>query len=292
MQLIFHECDKRELALVQIRAMPFNSPSPAAFFRRGCGILPGIPCAGVDHRKSKIEKGAQEYRAHEYFELLLQPGFDSGATGQVHKATIRVTLSDGQQHSSPAIVKIAFHDFQRERLRHEYVVYKHLAKKGVKCVVSIYGLFDDVNNESSALIMSNAGISLYDRELNRNPGKISIEQVSVTREERSVCLIIRRILFITLFPRDIFKQALSEIHRAGVRHYDIRPMNLLIDDDGKATIVDFDMAKMGAGRHSRKREFDDLCLLLQGSYYPPNQFPSNATTQSSRADSDFLKDPG
>lgn len=66
-------------------------------------------------------------------------------------------------------------------------------------------------------------------------------------------------------------------------------MNLLIDDEGKATIIDFDMAKMGAGRQSRKREFDDLCLLLQGSYFPPNEFPSNATTQISRADSDFLE---
>ena len=67
-------------------------------------------------------------------------------------------------------------------------------------------------------------------------------------------------------------------------------MNLLIDE-GRATIIDFDMAKMGAGRHSRKREFDDLCLLLQGSYSQPNQFPSNPTTQSSRTDSEFLKSP-
>lgn len=48
---------------------------------------------------------------------------------------------------------------------------------------------------------------------------------------------------------------------------------------------------MGAGRHSRKREFDGFCLLLQGSYSPPNQFASNSTTQSSRADSDFLNNP-
>ena len=92
----------------------------------------------------------------------------------------------------------------------------------------------------------------------------------------------------TFIYRDMFKQALSQIHNAGVRHYDIRPVNLLVDDEGRATIIDFDMAKMGAGRHSRKREFNDFCLLLQGSYSPPNQFPSAATTQSSRADSDFL----
>ncbi|KAF8334395.1 hypothetical protein F5887DRAFT_1256971, partial [Amanita rubescens] len=272
--LIFRECDSRDLALLQIRHMPLNSPSPAAFIRRGCGISPGIPCASNDKWKSQIESRAQEYQVHEYFELLLKPNFDSGATGQVHKATLRMALADGRLLSSPATIKVAFHDLQRERLRNEYVVYKYLAKNGVKCVATIFGLFEDINGESSALIMSDAGISLHGREKKRNPGKAPVEQVSVSREER-----------------DAFKQALSEIHRAGVRHYDIRPMNLLIDDEGEATIIDFDMAKIGAGKHSRKREFDDLCSLLQGSYYPPNQFPSSPTTQSSRAESDFLKDP-
>ena len=98
-------------------------------------------------------------------------------------------------------------------------------------------------------------------------------------------------IFICTSHREAFKHALSEIHRVGVRHYDIRPMNLLINDEGKVTIIDFDMAKMEAGKHSRKREFDNLCSLLQGHYYPPNQYASIPTTQSSRADSDFLKDP-
>ena len=232
-----------------------------------------------------------EYQAHEYLELLLKPNFNSGATGQVHKATICMTSADGRLLSSPVIVKIAFHDFQRERLHHEYVVYKYLSKKAVKCVATVFGLFEDIHDQSSALIMSDAGISLHEREKKRNPGKPPVEQVSVSREERFVIFIVFSHLYSYFIYRNAFKQALSEIHNAGVRHYDIRPMNLLIDDDGKATIIDFDMAKIEAGRHSRKREFDDLCSLLQGSYYPPNQFPSNPTTQNSRADSDFLKDP-
>ena len=170
--------------------MPLNSSSPVAFLRRGRGVAPGIPCASNDNWKLKIEPRADEYQAHEYLELLLMPNFDSGATGQVHKATLRMALSDGGLLSSPVIVKIAFHEFQRERLRHEYVVYKHLAQKGVKCIATIFGLFEDVDDESSALILSNAGSSLYDRELKRNPGKMSVEQVSVSREERFVILVI------------------------------------------------------------------------------------------------------
>ena len=140
-----------------------------------------------------MEVRAQEYQAHEYFELLLAPDFSSGATGQVHKAAIRMTLPDGRLVSSSAIVKIAFHDLLRERLRHEYVVYKHMADKGVKSVASIFGLFEDIDDGSSALIMSDVGISLDERELKRNPGKIPIEQISVTREERLVFLVIRNI---------------------------------------------------------------------------------------------------
>ena len=271
--------------------MPLNSPSPVAFMRRGCGIAPGIPCANNAKWGSKTELRAQEYQVHEYLELFVKPDFNSGATGQVHKATIRMTLADGRLLSLPAIIKVAFHDLQRERLRHEYVVYEYLAKKGVKCVATIFGLFEDINDESSALIMSDAGTSLHEREKKRNPGKAPVEQVSVSREERFVILLIVSYFYSYIMYSDAFKQALSEIHRAGVRHYDIRPMNLLIDDEGEATIIDFDMAKIGAGKHSRKREFDDLCSLLQGSYYPPNQFPSTRTTQSPRAESDFLKDP-
>ena len=253
--------------------------------------MPGIPCASNDKWKSKMKPRAQEYQAHEYLELLLKPNFNSGATGQVHKATIRMTLTDGCLLSLPAIVKVAFHDLQRERLRHEYVVYKYLSQKGVKCVATVFGLFEDINDESSALIMSDGGISLHEREKKRNPGKAPVEQVSVSREERFVILVVISYFDSYFMYRDAFKQALSQIHTAGVRHYDIRPMNLLIDDEGEAMIIDFDMAKIGAGRHSRKREFDDLCSLLKGSYYPPNQFPSNPTTQGSRAESDFLKDP-
>ena len=178
--------------------MPLNSPSPAAFIRQGRGIAPGIPCTSIDVWKSKVEVRTQEYRAHEYFELLLAPDFSSGATGQVHRATIRMTLPDGCLVSSSVIVKVAFHDLLRERLRHEYVVYKHMADKGVKSVASIFGLFEDIDDGSSALIMSDAGISLDERELKRNPGKIPVEQISVTREERLVFLVIR---IIVVYPR-------------------------------------------------------------------------------------------
>ena len=85
---------------------------------------------------------------------------------------------------------------------------------------------------------------------------------------------------------------MTEIHSAGVRHYDIRPENLMMDDKGRTTIVDFDMAKVGAGKWSRKREFEHLCSLLDGEYDPPNQWESPPTSTSAKsppADDDILE---
>ena len=84
---------------------------------------------------------------------------------------------------------------------------------------------------------------------------------------------------------------MTEIHDAGVRHYDIRPENLMMDKEGRASIIDFDMAKVKAGKRSRQREFAHLCDLLNGKYYPPNQWESPATSVSAEsppADDDLL----
>ena len=83
---------------------------------------------------------------------------------------------------------------------------------------------------------------------------------------------------------------MTEIHEAGVRHYDIRPENLMMDDEGHASIIDFDMAKIKAGKRSRQREFAHLCSLLDGDYDPPNQWESPVTSVSadSPADDNFL----
>ncbi|KAJ7691963.1 hypothetical protein B0H17DRAFT_1062266 [Mycena rosella] len=35
---------------------------------------------------------------------------------------------------------------------------------------------------------------------------------------------------------------MNDIHRSGVRHLDLRPQNLLLNEAGEATIIDFDRA--------------------------------------------------
>ena len=83
---------------------------------------------------------------------------------------------------------------------------------------------------------------------------------------------------------------MTEIHEAGVRHYDIRPENLMMDDEGRTSIIDFDMAKIKAGKRSRQREFAHLCSLLDGDYDPPNQWESPVTSVSADSPADSPAD--
>jgi RIO-like serine/threonine protein kinase len=55
---------------------------------------------------------------------------------------------------------------------------------------------------------------------------------------------------------------LQEIHKAGILHGDIRRQNLLIDDWGHASIVDFDRSVKESSTKAKEQEFQQLCDLL------------------------------
>lgn len=71
---------------------------------------------------------------------------------------------------------------------------------------------------------------------------------------------------------------MKDIHHSGVRHRDIRPENLTIDDEGKAFIIDFDRAELDPTEATKARELIHLTALLDGSYIPPSGVPSERTT--------------
>lgn len=76
---------------------------------------------------------------------------------------------------------------------------------------------------------------------------------------------------------DAFMKVLRSIHRAGVRHNDIRPENLLVKEDGTVTIIDFDQATMRESRGARRRERKHLDNLLDHGDYEPGEYPSSRT---------------
>jgi len=229
---MLRDTNSRALALLRMQYSVFNSPAPAALYRIGSAIEPGRLLPDVDMGRKRRYHGTQ------YFCITVVSDIAQGATGKVHDAKIEVQTSDGHIHSIGAIVKIALDLKQREKLRHEYAVYRYMALKGVNHVVAIYGLFEDAANEAMILVMSHVGESLV-----KQPHYREHRQVKLTEEEQNA-----------------FKAVMTEIHEAGIRHYDIRPENLMMDVDGNAAIIDFDMAKVRAGKHSRQREFEHLFL--------------------------------
>lgn len=74
-------------------------------------------------------------------------------------------------------------------------------------------------------------------------------------------------------------RAMRSIHKAGVRHNDIRAFNLLVKDDGEVTIIDFDRATLGASRGARQRERRHLATFFEDGDYNSYGLPSDKTPQ-------------
>ncbi|KAK2461324.1 hypothetical protein APHAL10511_006851 [Amanita phalloides] len=245
----------RNLMLLRLQYGSYNSPAPTSCYRLGRPIGSGSTSASV------TSKPKHKYRPDEYFYVTLTSELLEGATGRLHLAQMKVQTAAKLVHECEVVVKVALEPEQQKRVRHEYNVYRHLATQGVKQIPQIYGLFEEASEEAVILVMNNVGKSLDENDYWRH-GSLRDEE------------------------KEAFKCAMTDIHQAGVRHYDIRPENLVMDDAGNATLIDFDQAKIGAGSHSRQREYKHLCRLLEGddNYDLPNQFPSPRTTQGSASD--------
>jgi hypothetical protein len=92
--------------------------------------------------------------------IVLTSEIGRGATGVVHRGTLKPEISDGSVLLD-VIVKLAFDDDQRDSLRNEYEVYRCLRSKGVQKGIAIaLGIFDDSECDPCALVMLYAGVSL------------------------------------------------------------------------------------------------------------------------------------
>ncbi|KAF8635285.1 hypothetical protein AX15_000465 [Amanita polypyramis BW_CC] len=124
-------------------------------------------------------------------------------------------ISDGQVHICEVVAKIAFEPSQQREMQHEYAIYRYMRLKNVKGVATVYSLFEDTVDRPMILIMSNAGKGLITQSKEQF-------EVSLTEEEQEI------------------KVAMREIHKVGIRQYDIRPKSLTVYDEGRATMIDFD----------------------------------------------------
>ncbi|KAH7868522.1 uncharacterized protein C8R40DRAFT_1134605 [Lentinula edodes] len=61
-----------------------------------------------------------------------------------------------------------------------------------------------------------------------------------------------------------FLRSLAEIHAAGIHHRDLRAPNVVIDKDGKVSLIDFDIARLYVTGRQRKHERKRMLNLLNG----------------------------
>ncbi|KAG6837241.1 hypothetical protein H0H93_012635 [Arthromyces matolae] len=230
-QALVEDILPRPLALLRMQYGKFNSPIPASFLR---------------YNSAGDEPKTSSYQPKEYFILTLTSYIGDGSTGEVHEATIELLGSDGNVHVFPnTIVKFAFHPASRRRLRHEFKVYQQLKLLGIKCIPEVFGLFKDVEGDTLALVMTNAGKSLASRTVD-----LQQSAFHVSEEERNE-----------------FIEALKSIHSQRIRHRDIRPENLLVSEDGSVTIIDFDRASLDSSEETCEEEMQHLVNVLDGSDY-------------------------
>ncbi|KAJ7648306.1 hypothetical protein DFH06DRAFT_1476341 [Mycena polygramma] len=240
----------RNLVLLYIQYDVYNSPVPASFIRSAPALLDSVP-----DRPFAPPPVKRRYEQGEYTTIILTSAIAAGATGIAHNAILKVTTAEGATLEETVVVKITFTTEQQDRLRHEYEVYRRLAN--VQGVPKIYGIFDDLEGGAIVLVMTCCGECLW--TLRPDPGA----KVSISPTQRAQ--------FLTI---------LENIHRAGVRHHDIRAENLMLTEIGEAFIIDFDRADFDPTTGKKRREMERLASLLDGSY-PDSDLASPVTTRAS-----------
>lgn len=131
----------------------------------------------VPSPKIKNPSKRSKYYIHECFTVILGAEIGAGRTGILHHARLEISTGGNSTSSHDIIAKLAFDDYQRERIYHEYDIYYHLASSGVQGYIpDVYGLFEDLEGGALALLMSYEGKTLREH----SPSDTSVEEVNVS----------------------------------------------------------------------------------------------------------------
>ena len=143
--------------MIRFEYSVYNSSIPSSFSRIGGSLSPLLKWSGAP----RIHR---HYSSQEYFVLVILSPIGDGATGIVHEARLELTTKDGDRVVEDVVVKFAFTHKQREKMRHEYVIYHHLATNGISGIIpDVIGLFEDTEGGPMAIVMSHGGTPFADR---------------------------------------------------------------------------------------------------------------------------------
>ncbi|TFK71948.1 hypothetical protein BDN72DRAFT_876799 [Pluteus cervinus] len=171
---------KCPLALVRFDFECLRSPCPAACLRRGGPLSPYSLGRGT-------KKWKKSYSLPECCTLTLDSYLAKGATGRVHTARLEIRTADGKVHSKDVIVKTAVEPHLRKRIRGEYSTYQHLWEHRVDRIPMVHGLFEDIDDMVTLLVIEKFKMSFRDREpfdLENEGLKNDGLMLGVTRAER------------------------------------------------------------------------------------------------------------
>lgn len=146
------ECNKRSVLLIHFQYGIYNTPFPAFFMRFPS---PKSPASGVlTPRRKPI------LRPDERLMPVVTSEISDGATGVVHGGVLEIE-SSGSCLFLDVVIKLAFTDQQRDSLRHEYSIYRHLTPKHVSGIPTPLGLFNSLGDGPSALLMTHGGVPIH-----------------------------------------------------------------------------------------------------------------------------------
>ncbi|KAJ3515650.1 hypothetical protein NLJ89_g1626 [Agrocybe chaxingu] len=231
------EVESRMLALIYLNYGCYCSPVPSSFHR----VTPS--CSFTSSTESfKLPKRKGAYKPSQYFTLLLRQPLAGGAVGVGHPAeAVFESTSRGSVRNDNLVVKLAFGEAEQEKMWHEYRIYQHMWRnRDIKGIIKVYGMFQDAETGTLALLMEHGGTSATRREAART-GQIDV--LHVTSEERNS-----------------LELALDSIHATGVVHGDVRSDNIVIDSSNQFKIIDFDCAILEDPRTSLKMDFESQSL--------------------------------
>ncbi|KAJ3864299.1 hypothetical protein EV359DRAFT_81551 [Lentinula novae-zelandiae] len=222
-------CKKLELAIVNLDYSWHRSTIPSMFVRRN-----------FDGRAYLRPLSLRpSYPLESCLRINVKSWIGGGASGHAHRGILYIGSDD--KRCEDVVVKFGRDDHSRQSMRHESKVYEYLAQAKVKSVPHFYGLFEDIENKDSPyiLVTSYAGESLA---VSWKRGRAMIPKSQ----------------------HPTYLRSLAEIHAAGIHHRDLRAPNVVIDKDGKVTLIDFDIARLYVTGRQRKHERKRMLNLLNG----------------------------
>ncbi|KAG6895895.1 hypothetical protein C0992_011762 [Termitomyces sp. T32_za158] len=209
-----------------------------------------------------------KYGPDDYLSLVLTSEIGKGAIGVVYDARLEIVI-DGCICNARAVVKLAFEEKEVESMRHEYSVYQHLYERGVvDGIPHVFGFFVDIETGVGALVMSCVGKCLWDLRPDETKDYV---RVSSTVEEAYV-------------------RILKKIHRADICHGDIGEQNLMLMDDERATLIDFDRAKLFPSEDAKRQELEELFALLHQEPSQSEPQPITVSRSNILAELDAISD--